>query len=54
MGLGFGPTMGAFMFKVTNGYETMFLFSVVSYVIATLLIIVAKRPIKSLEVAKLS
>ena len=54
VGLGLGPTLGAFMFKVTNGYETMFLFSVVSYVIATLLIIVAKRPIKSLEVAKLS
>ena len=53
LGLGLGPTLGAFMFKVTNGYETMFLFSVASYVIATLLIIVAKRPIKPLEVAKL-
>ena len=46
LGLGLGPTLGAFMFKMTNGYETLFLFSVASYIVATFLIVIARRPIK--------
>ena len=47
LGLGLGPTLGAFMFKMTNGYETLFLFSVASYIVATFLIVLAKRPVKT-------
>lgn len=42
--LGFGPTFGALLFNLTRGYTTLFLFALVSYGTATLLVYSARPP----------
>ena len=47
IGLGLGPSLGAFLHKLTSGYDSLFVFSVAAYVVATVLIYAAKKPEKN-------
>ena len=48
-GLGIGPTLGALLFNATGGYRSLFIFALTSYLGATLLFILAGKPISPLE-----
>tara|TARA_B100000686_G_C16604411_1_gene870398 strand:- start:578 stop:1075 length:498 start_codon:yes stop_codon:yes gene_type:complete len=47
IGLGLGPSLGAFLHKLSGGYDSLFVFSVAAYVVATALIYAAKKPEKN-------
>ena len=42
--LGLGPTLGALLYRVTGGYRTIYLFGVLSYILALACIIAARPP----------
>ncbi len=42
--LGLGPTLGALLFSLTNGYGSLFVFGVVAYGLAGVLVYSARRP----------
>ena len=42
--LGLGPTLGALLFRITGGYRTIYLFGVLSYILALACIIAARPP----------
>ncbi len=44
--LGLGPTLGALLFRITGGYRTIYLFGVLSYILALACIIAARPPTK--------
>ena len=48
-GLGIGPTLGALLFNATGGYRSLFIFALTSYLGATLLFILARKPISPLK-----
>ena len=45
--LGLGPTLGALLYRVTGGYRTIYLFGVLSYILALACIIAARPPSKN-------
>ena len=47
IGLGLGPSLGALLHKLSSGYDSLFVFSVAAYVVATALIYAAKKPEKN-------
>ena len=42
--LGLGPTLGALLYRVTGGYRTIYLFGVLSYILALACILAARPP----------
>ena len=40
--LGFGPTFGALLFRITGGYQTIFICGILSYIIAFACILAAR------------
>ncbi len=42
--LGFGPTFGALLFRITNGYRAIYFYGVVSYILALVCILAARPP----------
>lgn len=42
--LGLGPTLGALLFSLTNGYASLFIFGVAAYALAGVLMYSARRP----------
>ena len=42
--LGLGPTLGALLYRITGGYRTIYLFGVLSYILAFVCIIAARPP----------
>ena len=42
--LGLGPTLGAVLFNVTNGYTALFAYSVAAYCVAMLLVYAVRVP----------
>ena len=43
-GLGIGPTAGAYLYKMTGTYRSLFIFALTAYILALILFGLAKKP----------
>ena len=42
--LGLGPTLGSLLYRITGGYRTIYLFGVLSYILALACILATRQP----------